>query len=214
MITAYQDMGMIAGVKHFAFNDQEANRDGIAVFFDEQGGRENELRSFEYALVKAESKSVMTGFNRIGTTFSSANADFISGLTREEWGYKGFILTDSTKSADYMRANESLMAGTNMMLGGFTHFGSGKEWEDINAATLETNPALLGKIYDSYHYYLYMLADTSVVDGLDSDTTVGAMAIWEMILLSLIAFFGVGTIISVVFTIMSLLHFNNTKLKG
>lgn len=208
VITAYQDMGMIAGVKHFAFNDQEANRDGIAVFFDEQGGRENELRSFEYALVKAESKSVMTGFNRIGTTFSSADADFISGLTREEWGYKGFILTDSTKSADYMRANESLMAGTNMMLGGFTHYGSGKEWEDLNAATLDTNPALLEKINDSYHYYLYMLADTTVLDGLDSDTTVGAMAIWEIGLLSLIALFGAGTLISLVFTVMSLANAN------
>jgi beta-glucosidase len=214
VITAYQDMGMIAGVKHFAFNDQEANRDGIAVFFDEQGGRENELRAFEYAMVKAKTKSVMTGFNRIGTTFTSADEGLISGLTRVEWGYKGFILTDSTKSAAYMRANESLMAGTNMMLGGFTHFGSGKEWEDIDASTIKDNPALLNAIIESYQYYLYTLADTAALDGITEDSTVGSTAIWEMVLIISIVLFSICSIIALLFSILSFLNVRKAKLKG
>lgn len=196
IIRAYQKQGMIAGVKHFAFNDQEANRDGIAVFFDEQGGRENELRAFQYALVEAGSKSVMTGFNRIGCTFSSADIDFITGLTREEWGYDGFILTDSTKSAYYMRANESLNAGTNMMLGGYTHYGKGKEWDTIDADILKKNPALVEKIKDSYHHYLYTLADTAAMNGISKETTAGGMPIWEKSLISLIAVFAVLTLLS------------------
>ncbi len=211
VITAYQDMGMIAGVKHFAFNDQEANRDGIAVFFDEQGGRENELRSFEYALVKAESKSVMTGFNRIGCTFTSADIDFIAGLTRGEWGYDGFILTDSTKSADYMRANESLVAGTNMMLGGFTHYGAGKEWEDIEASVLEENPALAAAVKDAYHHYLYVLADSAALNGISEESAAGGMVIWEKGLMGMIGGFGALAMLCLACTAYSMIQQNKGK---
>lgn len=211
IITAYQDMGMIAGVKHLAFNDQEANRDGIAVFFDEQGGRENELRSFEYALVKAGTKSVMTGFNRIGCTFSSADEDLVTGLMREEWGYNGFILTDSTKSADYMIADECLMAGTNMMLGGFTHYGSGKEWENINPVTLEDNPALAEAIKDAYHYYLYTLADSAVLNGISEESAASGMVIWEKMLMGIIGTFGTLTIICLICTVYSGMKQNRRK---
>lgn len=204
VINAYQSMGMIAGVKHFAFNDQEANRDGIAVFFDEQGGRENELRSFEYALVDANSKSVMTGFNRIGCTFTSANTDFITGLVRDEWKYNGFVLTDSTKSGQYMRANECLLAGTDMMLGGFTHYGPGKDWEDIDADKLKDNPALVASVRESYHRYLYTLANAATFNGLTESSKVGATPIWEIVLISLEVVLGVLVLVTGAFWGISL----------
>lgn len=41
------EKGVVTNAKHFAFNDQETNRDGLAVFLDEQAARENELRGFQ-----------------------------------------------------------------------------------------------------------------------------------------------------------------------
>lgn len=41
-----QSKGFVSTIKHFAFNGQETNREGVATFFDEQAGRENELRGF------------------------------------------------------------------------------------------------------------------------------------------------------------------------
>ena len=40
---------VVAGSAYFAFNDQETNRDGVAVFLGEQAARENELRGFQIA---------------------------------------------------------------------------------------------------------------------------------------------------------------------
>ncbi|WEV42027.1 glycoside hydrolase family 3 C-terminal domain-containing protein [Bifidobacterium sp. ESL0682] len=45
-----QSKGTMANVKHFAFNDQEINRSGVAPFMSEQRAREMELRNFEQAI--------------------------------------------------------------------------------------------------------------------------------------------------------------------
>lgn len=46
VIQGAQEYGVVVVAKHFAFNDTEVNRDGLAVFLSEQAARENELRGF------------------------------------------------------------------------------------------------------------------------------------------------------------------------
>lgn len=48
-INGIQRYGVIAYPKHFAFNDQEANRNGIAIWLNEQAAREIYLRPWRYA---------------------------------------------------------------------------------------------------------------------------------------------------------------------
>lgn len=43
------DKGLIAAPKHYAFNDQETNRTGVAPYMEEQRAREVELRAFQLA---------------------------------------------------------------------------------------------------------------------------------------------------------------------
>lgn len=204
VVTAYQSKGGIATVKHFAFNDQEANRDGIAVFFEEQGGRENELRGFQLALEGENgAKSIMTGFNRIGCTFSSANVDFITGLVRDEWNYNGYVITDSTKSGKYMDGVECLLAGTDMMLGGYTHYGAGKDWPEFDANEVLNHPALVKALRESYHRYAYLSLNSTSGDGLTKDSRSGSMPVWEICLWLSIAVSGFLALISLIFYILA-----------
>lgn len=47
VVQGAQSKGCLVNIKHAAFNDQEANRSGIAVFMNEQKARELELRNLE-----------------------------------------------------------------------------------------------------------------------------------------------------------------------
>ncbi|WEV69354.1 glycoside hydrolase family 3 C-terminal domain-containing protein [Bifidobacterium sp. ESL0775] len=62
-----QSKGTMVNVKHFAFNDQEINRKGVATFMSEQRAREMELRNFEQAIeAKGEPASFKSSDKRIG----------------------------------------------------------------------------------------------------------------------------------------------------
>jgi beta-glucosidase len=106
--------------KHFAFNDQETNRSGLATFMNEQEARENMLRAFEGAFAIGNAKGTMTTFARIGTTYGSAEYDLMTGVLVTEWGSHAFSITDTlsgstNKAWGYMEGPESLLAGTAFM---------------------------------------------------------------------------------------------------
>ena len=49
VVQGAQSKGTLVNIKHAAFNDQEINRSGIAVFMTEQKARELELRNLQQA---------------------------------------------------------------------------------------------------------------------------------------------------------------------
>ena len=63
-------------------------------------------------------KGLMTAFNRLGLQHVAAHRGLMNGILQGEWGFRGMILTDSVKSAQYFLPRETLLAGNNMMLGG------------------------------------------------------------------------------------------------
>ena len=190
---ACQEKEIVVCAKHFALNDIEKNRTGVGVFTSEQAARENELRGFQMAFTDGEMKSVMTGFNRIGTTFSSAHYGFISGICRGEWGFDGLIITDSVKDKSYMRAAECLTAGTDFMLG-----GSGKAdgaWENVSSEKLADDPVLMNAAREAMHHYLYAFADTALFDGYGADASASGATWWAKALRSFTA--GAGIVMAV-----------------
>lgn len=123
--------GAITGVKHFAFNDQESNREGLSVYMTEQQARENELRGFQLTIVDGNVGSIMTAYNRVGSTYSSAHKGLISGVLRGEWGYNKIVITDMLHGGEnYMLPKEAISAGTDMMM------SSTNAWSDFNEAEL------------------------------------------------------------------------------
>lgn len=110
--------GVITYTKHFALNDQETNRYGSAVFANEQAIREIFLKGFEGSVVEGGTNALMVAMNRVGTKWAGANRGLMTNILRNEWGFKGFAITDQASVAAmfYQDIVSGLWAGTDMWL--------------------------------------------------------------------------------------------------
>ena len=169
-----QGKGVIAHIKHMAFNDQEAYRNGICVWLCEQEAREIMLLPFEYALSpeNGNSMGVMSSFNRAGTVWLGACEDVNEGIARGEWGFLGYSITDMAVSngATYMTYQDGSLNGTNLFM------GSGSE----NALDAYKSSATFAqRLRDSSHHILYAVANQSAaMNGITPDMTIGATTWW------------------------------------
>ena len=93
-VRGIQSNGISACIKHFACNDQEENRMTLDSVLDERTFREIYLTAFEIAVKEGKTKSIMTSYNLINGVYANENAHLINDILQDEWGYKGFIVTD------------------------------------------------------------------------------------------------------------------------
>ena len=91
-----QSKGIIVYEKHFALNDSESHREGVGTWENEQAIREIYLTAFHQILSKdgGNAHAIMTGFNRLGTTWTGDSINLIEKVARGEWGFDGFSCTD------------------------------------------------------------------------------------------------------------------------
>ena len=107
----------------------------LLTWASEQTLREIYLRSFEIVFKEARADvkyldgegnvkvlenfraatAVMTSFNCIGDTWAGGNRALITDVLRGEWGFEGFVLTDSVRT-DFMYADQMLRAGGDACL--------------------------------------------------------------------------------------------------
>ncbi len=87
---------LLACVKHFAaYGAPLAGRDYGTVDMSERTLREFYLPPYK-AAVDAGVASIMTAFNDVDGVPSSGNSWLLTEILREEWGFKGFVVTDYT----------------------------------------------------------------------------------------------------------------------
>ncbi len=93
-IRGIQSNHIIATTKHFALNDQETGRMTISARIDERAARMSDLLAFELAIGQSQPGAVMCAYNRINGVWSCENPWLLTGVLREDWGYKGFVMSD------------------------------------------------------------------------------------------------------------------------
>lgn len=109
--------GVYAYIKHFALNDQETNRCGmLCTWSNEQAIREIYLKPFEISVKEGGAKAVMSSFNYIGTEWAGGSSALCQTVLRDEWGFKGFVLTDYFGVYGYMNSDQAIRNGTDAML--------------------------------------------------------------------------------------------------
>lgn len=212
MVQGAQSKGCLVNIKHAAFNDQEINRSGVCTFMNEQKARELELRNLQQAFEgKGKSASfkndeskkntfttgalgVMTSYNRIGSVASSANKAVMVDIMRNEWGFKGYNVTDFTGVSPKAAPKESILAGTCAFC------GFGKPSLDYwSAETLGKDRNMALAIKQNAHYILYALANSNAMNGVNSSSKrVELITPWRATYISLISIFGVLTLASLV----------------
>jgi beta-glucosidase len=85
---------ILACVKHFAgYGAAEAGRDYNTTYIPEILLRDVYLPPFR-AAIEAGAGSVMAAFNDLNGTPASANAFLMTKVLRQEWGFKGFVVSD------------------------------------------------------------------------------------------------------------------------
>ena len=167
-----QSNGVICGPKHFAFNDQETDRYGFAVYTNEQAGRENSLRGFEGAVAVAKAKNVMTSLNRVGCRWMGINTALQNDVLRSEWGFDGYTITDNALEP-YM-CGRSIALGTDKLM-----LLPGNERNDeLNKEALLADSTLFAAVRQACHRILYVYVNSKAMNGISADTQIVPVTPW------------------------------------
>ena len=93
-VRALEKSGVTPVIKHFCANNRETNRRGMSSRVSSRALREIYLPAFEIAIKEGGARSVMTSYNMINDNYSANNYDQNTMILREQWGFKGLVMTD------------------------------------------------------------------------------------------------------------------------
>ena len=114
-VRGVQSQGVAADVKHFAANNQETHRQGINEIIPERALREIYLPAFRAAVQEGDCWTVMSAYNQINGHDCAMNHWLLTELLREEWGFKGMVVSDWGAAYDRVQA---LLAGNDLEMPG------------------------------------------------------------------------------------------------
>jgi len=93
-LKAIQAEHVIAGIKHFAFNDQESGRNTANAVIDERSARESDLLAFEIGVKDSNVQSVMCSYNLTNSQYDCENSHLLNDVLKTGWSFPGFVMSD------------------------------------------------------------------------------------------------------------------------
>ena len=151
-IQEVQKNGVAVCVKHYALNNQEANRHTYNAVIDDRTLYEIYLPAFRMAVQEGKAWSIMGSYNLYENVHACHNDRLLNKILKDEWGFDGAVISDwgGTYSTDEAAAN-----GLDL------EFGTGTNGLDSK----------YGNIYDAYHlalpYYEKLKAGESSMEILN-----------------------------------------------
>jgi len=109
-------------LKHYAANSQETLRLWADSVIDERALREIYLKNFQIA-VKANPSTVMCCYNKVNGTYGSENKYLLTDILRNEWGYKGLVVSDWGAVSNHVKA---VLAGCDLEMPSSGGYGTKK----------------------------------------------------------------------------------------
>ena len=114
-INGVQSQGAGVSAKHFAVNSQETDRTSVDERLSQRAARELYLRGFEIAVRESDPWTIMASYNQVNGQYSMGNRDLLTSILRDDWGYKGIVMTDWIGIRKGLETITEVQAGNDLM---------------------------------------------------------------------------------------------------
>ncbi len=114
-INGVQRQGAGVSAKHFAVNSQETDRTGVDERVSQRAARELYLRGFEIAVRESNPWTIMSSYNRVNGEYSMGNHDLLTKILRDDWGFKGIVMSDWIGIRRGLTTVSEVQAGNDLM---------------------------------------------------------------------------------------------------
>ena len=164
-----KEQGIQVYIKHIGANEDDRGRGGAYKWLTEQTLRENYLKPFEMA-IKMGANGLMGSVTRTGGMRTTGSYALQTAVVRDEWGFRGTIITDYYQSGNINDFDEGIRAGNNQVL-----------WPDYRDDIINDKTSDTAKYYihKSAKDLLFAYADTmfyaETAQGLENGSIVGTL---------------------------------------
>jgi beta-glucosidase len=171
-LQAIQKQGVVATIKHYALNDQEAGglrllspdlyvhetsgRWWVSSNLDARSMRETDLLAFEIGIKESGVGAVMCSYNRVNGVYACQNSYLLNDVLKNDWGFKGWVMSDWGATHSTV---EAALSGLDQEFFASTYF-AGALKEAVNS-----NLVPISRIDNMVHRILRSLFAVGVFDN-------------------------------------------------
>ncbi len=167
-------------VKHYLGNNVENGRESFNAQMDAQTMREIYGYAYEMVVRDGGVACVMAAYNQVNGTKSTQNGELLNTILRNEWGFKGFVITDwwamppganagAQPAAYQANATEAVKAGLDMEMPWALNYAQLESLVTAGSLTQQEINTAAGRILEQK--YRFNVAATSGTLGLKTPTT-------------------------------------------
>lgn len=209
-IQGIQSKGVYVYIKHFALNDNETSCRCISTWVNEQAIREIYLKPFQIAVTEGDAMCVMNAFARVGVQWSGAHYGLQTEVLRNEWGMRGFSLTDFSGNslfASYGIMMKSFDVAHGLLAGTDGWDSSATQWTDDLLNLYQGDPVITNAMRQATHRILYTVANSNAMNTFTAETTVVAVTPWwQIALIAVDVVLGLALVASIVMLVRAIIR--------